>query len=59
MLLPRGQVRSLFLSHTRISDAGMAHLAQLPRLQELVLNGTQVTDAGLVYLGGMTSLQPT
>ena len=39
----------LDLSETRVSDAGLAHLARLTSLQALNLGLTQVTDAGLAH----------
>jgi hypothetical protein len=41
----------------QITDAGLAHLKKLTKLEELVLIGTQVTDAGLDYLKGLRRLQ--
>jgi len=38
------------------SDAGMAHLAGLTRLERLSLGGGNVTDAGLAYLADKTEL---
>jgi glycerate kinase len=35
--------------HTAITDAGLAHLQQLP-LQHLDLSGTAITEAGLAHL---------
>ena len=40
-----------------VTDAGLACLEGLPRLQSLVLWKTKVTDAGLVHLKGLTQLQ--
>jgi hypothetical protein len=42
---------------TRISDAGLAHLAGLKQLKSLVFNGTQITDGGLAHLTGLNQLQ--
>jgi len=50
-------VTEVFLGGTRISDAGLAHLRKLPRLQRLHVDNTQVTDVGLVHLQGMTQLK--
>jgi hypothetical protein len=37
----------LKLQHTRVSDAGLAHLRGLTELRLLVVYDTQVTDAGI------------
>jgi hypothetical protein len=43
-------VRSVDLSNKQwVTDAGLAHLAGLTRLEELCLNGTKVTAAGVVH----------
>ncbi len=39
-----------------ITDAGVAHLKDVPKLQRLALGGTKVTDAGLKTIGGFTQL---
>jgi internalin A len=39
------------------TDAGMAHVARLPNLQELSVIGSDVTDQGLRCLGGHRSLR--
>jgi internalin A len=39
-----------------ISDAGVAHLKDVPTLRRLALGGTKVTDAGLKTIGGLTQL---
>ena len=44
------EVRMLNLDHTPVTDAGLAHLKGLTRLQTLGLGNTQVTDAGLAHL---------
>ena len=41
----------------KITDAGIAHLRNLPRLESLWLQGTRVTDRGLGYLEGLTQLK--
>jgi len=50
------QLQFLSLSESRVTDAGLAHLKGMARLETLWLGGTQVTDAGLVHLRGLTSL---
>lgn len=41
------EVRTMNLGRTRITDAGMVHLACLKNLKVLNLHGTQVTDQGI------------
>ncbi len=51
-------LKSLGLSGTKVTDAGLKELAGLKKLESLGLNGaTQVTDAGLKELAGMKKLQ--
>jgi len=45
------------LNDTELTDAGLVHLRDLPKLRFLSLTGTQITDAGLVYLEGLTNLK--
>jgi hypothetical protein len=40
-----------------VTDAGLAHLQQLNKLELISLNNTQVTDAGLAYLKGLRGLK--
>jgi hypothetical protein len=47
----------LDLSYTQVSDAGLAHLADLANLQALYLMSTQVSDVGLAHLVYLTNLQ--
>jgi hypothetical protein len=42
---------------TSITDAGMAHLAQITSITHLLLNGTQVGDAGVEHLAGLPNLR--
>jgi len=42
---------------TQVTDAGLVHLKEMTKLEELWLIGTQVTDAGLVHLKGLTQLK--
>ncbi|HKA05900.1 MAG TPA: hypothetical protein VKD71_01500, partial [Gemmataceae bacterium] len=41
----------------RVTDAGLAHLVKLTRLERLTLAGQPVTDAGLAHLGELTALK--
>jgi Leucine-rich repeat (LRR) protein len=49
-------LRRLYLARTRVTDAGLAHLAGL-RLERLSLWHTKITDAGLPVLGRLSSLR--
>lgn len=49
-------LRTLYLSGAHVTDAGMAHLKGLTKLQWLRLP-PRVTDAGLAHLKGLTQLQ--
>ncbi|MCP5085551.1 MAG: hypothetical protein GY952_01910 [Rhodobacteraceae bacterium] len=50
------ELRTLILSNTQISDAGLTHLVGLTGLTELYLGNTQISDAGLAYLGELSGL---
>ena len=54
---PWCRLKRLHLSVTRITDAGLVHLAGLTSLELLDLSRTRVTDAGLVHLAGLTNLK--
>jgi Leucine-rich repeat (LRR) protein len=49
-ILTLGKLEELNLAGTRITDVGLAKLADLPNLRVLDLSGTQVTAAGLEQL---------
>lgn len=49
-------LRALWISSGRITNAGLAHLAQLPKLEDLVLEA-DVTDEGIASLGQLSALQ--
>ena len=52
------QLRELDLSDTKVTDEGLAVLAELPHLEELRLARTAITDAGFQkHLSGKTSLR--
>jgi Leucine-rich repeat (LRR) protein len=48
---------SLSLRRTRLTDAGMTHLAATGKLRSLDLDETRVSDIGLPNLAGLTSLR--
>ena len=53
-----GKLEALSLRGTRITDAGVSHIAAAGKLRRnLDLDQTQVTDAGLASLAGLTSLR--
>jgi len=54
---PDWPLRILDLSDTRVTDAGLAHIAQFEALEYLSLRGTRVTDAGLPHLARLRALQ--
>jgi hypothetical protein len=56
------QLKTLWLGdaaahNPNITDAGLIHLATLPKLEELYLDNTAITNAGLVHLQGATALK--
>jgi hypothetical protein len=51
------QVTWLSLSGTRVSDEGLAALAQFPHVTRLHLDRTDVTDAGLTHLSRLDRLE--
>ena len=61
----QGEVVTVDLSRTGVTDASLAHLAGLTELKSLVLSttipglrtSTRVTDAGLAHLAGLTVLE--
>jgi hypothetical protein len=50
-------LKSLDLSGTAVTDAGIQHLAAFPALRELDLSRTKVTSAGLVVLDSLPELE--
>ena len=50
-------LRSLTLSGTEVTDAGLARLKGLAALETLDLNFNDITDAGLVHLEGLAALK--
>ena len=58
VLLPiKENIAQLDLGRTKITDAGLKTVAQLPRLAQLDLRQTSVTDAGLEALTKLKNLQ--
>ncbi|MCI0682906.1 MAG: sigma-70 family RNA polymerase sigma factor [Gemmataceae bacterium] len=51
------ELRELWLSETRLTDAGCADLAPLQNLQTLRLGATSVSDAGLKHLTNLRQLK--
>jgi hypothetical protein len=51
-----GNVISINLGNTRISDAGLVHLKGLTSLERLNFMSRSITDEGLVHLKGLKSL---
>ncbi len=54
---PGKPVIGVDLEFTKVTDAGLARIKDLPQLQSLNLSGTKVTDVGLEHLKGLTRLQ--
>ena len=52
-----GNLTRLDLSGTKVTNAGLKHLAKAKDLTELDLADTQVTDAGLNELAGLKNLR--
>lgn len=47
----------VFFSDSKVTDAGLVHLAGLTNLVTLTLDSTKVTDDGLEHLEGLTNLE--
>ena len=56
VLNEKGEVESLYLGQTSITDAELRKLEALPHLKRLFLNGTKVTDDGLQHLQKLDQL---
>ena len=56
-LRPLAHLKHLDLRRTRVTDAGLRHLAGLGELEDLRLSNTAVTDRGLTYLAALPSLR--
>ncbi|NCO56879.1 MAG: hypothetical protein COW73_05250 [Nitrospirae bacterium CG18_big_fil_WC_8_21_14_2_50_70_55] len=51
------ELRFLSLADTRVTDAGLAHVARLTGLHELHLDNTPISDAGVAQLAPLTDLR--
>jgi hypothetical protein len=49
-------IRYMSLQGTRVTDAGLQHVSQLPTLSELILDDTGITDKGLLHLRRLSGL---
>jgi hypothetical protein len=47
----------VYMRGTKVTDAGLAHLAALQELRQLDLSETNVTDAGLTHLANLRQLR--
>jgi len=56
ILNEKGEVESLYLGQTSITDAELGKLQALPHLKRLFLNGTKVTDDGMQHLQKLDQL---
>ena len=52
-----GQVFAAYFNNTRLGDADLVLLAEVPGLTQLMLTGTAVSDAGLAHLHGLEQLK--
>lgn len=50
-------VKRLELGHSRVTDAGLAALVRLPKLESIVLHDRDVGEAGFVALAAVTTLR--
>lgn len=51
------RLRTLYLSQTRVTDAGLASIPASETLENLILNGTMIGDAGLKHLSRFPNLR--
>ena len=51
------QLKKLYLSDTKVTGTGLAHLHALRNLTDLTLAGSPVTDAGLIHHQSLPNLQ--
>ena len=57
LLKGASDLKSLRLSETGVTDAGLDAVATLPQLESLNLYGTQVTNEGVLKLAGLKNLK--
>ncbi len=50
------EVEFLDLADSRVTDAGLVHLHEYPKLRNVNLKGTRITDSGMISLGKLTHL---
>ncbi len=53
----QGRIRSVRLSRTAVTDAGLVHLGNLAELKAVYLDDTQITDAGLRHVAELAGLK--
>jgi hypothetical protein len=51
-----GHVTAVWLSHVKETDATLADVGHLTRLEDLYINSQAISDAGLEHLAGLTNL---
>ena len=51
------KLRRINLSHTNISDQGLAQIAEMKQLEQLRLASPQITDGGVAVLQGLAQLK--
>ncbi len=51
-----GFIARLYLSDTRVTDAGLDQIAKLPLLHDLDLDRTPITDEGIMKLAGLKKI---
>ena len=57
-LLPSfAKLKGLYLNNSRLTNAGLAHLKDLPALEELSLGPGRMTDKGLTHLAACSRLE--
>lgn len=51
-----GNLSTVVLDETAVSDAGLEHVAAVPHLTHVYMDGMKITDTGLQHLGGCKEL---